>query len=229
MFFLLRFELLNEGCGGEWGAAAVKGPETCGFIDSRSCSSTGFYMFITSGSGGPACLRPAGQASACLLSDGHINTSRCCFRCQTVCRWRRRRHGPTEAGRLRLWVSASLQHLSVWFSVSGQKHLSQIQTTAKSFFPLWIFWMAFQRVVTQFVSSEGHVVDLFPGNINPNSGPEIIILKVYLICWWWIIHFKCLIFIGWGWNKIFGFLHWIFTVVLSTWSMNPFQSKTICC
>ena len=115
--FLLSFELLNEKHGGEWGAAgiqSVKGPATCGFMDLSPAALHGFYMFITSGSGGPACLQRRDRRLHVCWQDGRINTwtSRCCFHCQTVCRWRteeeaeRRQHGPTEAGRLRLWVSS---------------------------------------------------------------------------------------------------------------------------
>lgn len=72
-------------------------------------------MFITSGSGGPAYLQWRDRRLHVCCQDGHINTwtSRCCFHCQTVCRWKaeeeaeRRQHGPTEAGHLRPWVSAS--------------------------------------------------------------------------------------------------------------------------
>lgn len=104
---LPSFQPLNEGCGGERAAAETPRSSNVDLWVLVPARSAGFYMFLTSGSGAPphACARRDRRLHVC-RQDARINTSGCRLRRQTVCRWRRRQHGPTEAGRLQLWVSS---------------------------------------------------------------------------------------------------------------------------
>lgn len=112
------FKPPNEEHGAEGGAAGMERSWNMWIYRPLSCSSTGFYMFITSGSRGPTCLQRRGRRLHVCCQDGRINTwtsRRCCHR-PTVCRWKpeeeeeaeRRRHGPTEARHPRLWVERLL-------------------------------------------------------------------------------------------------------------------------
>lgn len=87
------FKPPNEEHGAEGGAAGMERSWNMWIYRPLSCSSTGFYMFITSGSRGPTCLQRRGRRLHVCCQDGRINTwtsRRCCHR-PTVCRWKQKK------------------------------------------------------------------------------------------------------------------------------------------